>query len=158
MTVGPKEGWSLKNWRFQTVVLEKTLESPLESNEIKPVNSKGNQPWSWSSNTVATWYEELNHWKRPWCSERLRARWEVGSRGWDVWMAHHLKGHEFEQTSGDVTDREAWYAAVHGVTKSQTRLSNWTTITHFPRTHLHLKSGNSITPVPISKDCCEGRC
>ena len=40
-----KEGWTLKNWCFQTVVLEKTLESPLDRKEIKPVNPKGNQPW-----------------------------------------------------------------------------------------------------------------
>ena len=42
--------------------------------------------WSWSSNTLATWCEELTHWKRPWCWERLKARGE-GDRGWDGWMA-----------------------------------------------------------------------
>ena len=42
--------------------------------------------WSWSSNTLATWCEELTHWKRPWCWERLRAV-EGNNRGWDVWMA-----------------------------------------------------------------------
>ena len=55
-----KESWALKNWCFQTVVLEKILESPLDNKEIKPVNPKGNQPWifigrtdaeSWTSNT-----------------------------------------------------------------------------------------------------------
>ena len=43
--LGHKEGWMLKNWYFRIVVLEKTLESPLDSKEIKPVNIKGNQPW-----------------------------------------------------------------------------------------------------------------
>ena len=43
--------------------------------------------WSWSSNTLATWYEELTHWKRPWCWERLKAEGEGGNRGWDGWMA-----------------------------------------------------------------------
>ena len=43
--------------------------------------------WSWSSNTLATWYEELTHWKRPWCWERLKAGGEGDDRGWDVWMA-----------------------------------------------------------------------
>ena len=43
--------------------------------------------WSWSSNTLATWCEELIHWKRPWCWERLRAGGEEGNRGWDGWMA-----------------------------------------------------------------------
>ena len=86
-----KEDWVLKNWRTQTVVLEKTLESSLDSKEIKPVNSKGNQPrifsrrtyWNWSSNTLATWCEELTHWKRPWCWERLKAKEEGSGRGWD---------------------------------------------------------------------------
>ena len=91
-----KEGWAPKNWCFWTVVLEKTLENPLDSKEMKPVNPKGNQPWifvektdaeGWSSNTLATWYEEQTHWKRFWCWERLRARGEGGNRGWDGWMA-----------------------------------------------------------------------
>ena len=43
--------------------------------------------WSWSSNTLATWCEELTHWKRPWCFERLKARGEGDNRGWDGWMA-----------------------------------------------------------------------
>ena len=43
--------------------------------------------WRWSSNTVATWWEEPTHWKRPWCWERLRAGGEGGNRGWDGWMA-----------------------------------------------------------------------
>ena len=75
-----KEGCAPKNWSFQ-IVLEKTLESPLDSKEIKTVNPKGNQLnihwkdwcWSWSSNILATWCEEATHWKRPWYWERLRA-------------------------------------------------------------------------------------
>ena len=43
--------------------------------------------WSWSSNTLATWWEELTHWKRPWCWERLKAGGEGDDRGWDGWMA-----------------------------------------------------------------------
>ena len=67
-----KEGWALKNWCFQTVVLEKTLESSLDSKEMKPVNPKGNQPQivigrtdaeAWSSNTLATWCKDSTHWK-----------------------------------------------------------------------------------------------
>ena len=72
--------------------LEKTLESPLDCKEIKPVNPKGNQPWmfigrtgcwSWSSNTLTTWCKEPAHWKRPWCWERLRAIGEGDDWGWD---------------------------------------------------------------------------
>ena len=50
---GPKEGWALKNWRFGTVVLEKTLASPLDCKEIKLVNPKGNQPWIFIGRTDA---------------------------------------------------------------------------------------------------------
>ena len=86
-----KEGWVPKNWYFWTVVLEKTLESPLDC-KIKPVNSKGtlnshgkDECWSWSSNTLATWYEELTYWKRPWCRERLKTG-EGGNIGQDGWI------------------------------------------------------------------------
>ena len=57
--------------------------------------------WSWSSNTLDTWCEELTHWKRPWCWERLRAGGKRGDREWDGWMASLTNGHEFEQTLGD---------------------------------------------------------
>ena len=57
--LGHKEGWALKNWCFRIVVLEKMLESPLDSKEIKPVTSKGNQPWIFTERTEA---EALVHW------------------------------------------------------------------------------------------------
>ena len=86
-----KESWAPRNWCFPIVVLEKTLESPLDSKEIKPVNPKGNPPWifigSLSSNTLATWCKELTHWKRPSCWERLKVGEEGDNRGWDGWMA-----------------------------------------------------------------------
>ena len=86
-----KEGWEPKNWCFWIMVLEKTLESPLDCKEIKQVNPKGNHSWifigSWSSNTLATWCKELTYWKRPWCWERLRAVGEGDDRRWDGWMA-----------------------------------------------------------------------
>ena len=90
-----EESWVPKNWCFWTVVLEKTLESPLDYKEIQPVHPKGDQSWvyrkdwcwSWNSNTLAAWCEELTHWKRPWCWERLRAGGEGDNRGWDDWMA-----------------------------------------------------------------------
>ena len=82
----------MKNWCFWTVVLEKTLESPLDCKEIQPVHPKGDvlnihwKDWCWSSNTLATWSEELTHWKRPWCWERWKAGGEGDDRGWDGWM------------------------------------------------------------------------
>ena len=82
-----KESWALKDWCFWIVVLEKTLESPLEYRDIQPVHPKGDQSWtdwcwSWNSNTLANWCEELTHLKRPWCWKRLRAG-EGDNRGWD---------------------------------------------------------------------------
>ena len=92
-----KESWAPKNWCFWTMVLEKTLESPLDCREIQPVYPKGQEIilgvhwkdwcWSWNSDTSATWCEELTSWKRPWCWKRLRAGGEGDDRRWDGWMA-----------------------------------------------------------------------
>ena len=91
-----EENWAQKNWCFWTVVLEKTLESPLDCKEIQPVYPRGNQSWIFigqtdagaeAVNTWATWCEELTHWKRAWCLERLRAGGKGANRGWDGWMA-----------------------------------------------------------------------
>ena len=57
--------------------------------------------WCWSSNTLATWWEEMTHWKRPWCWERLRAGEEGVTEDEMVGWHHWLNGHEFEQTPGD---------------------------------------------------------
>ena len=88
-----EESWALKNWCFWTVVLEKTLESPLDCKEIQPVHPKGNQSWIFigrtdaEAETLSTWCEELTHWKRPWCWERLKTGGKGDDRGWDGWMA-----------------------------------------------------------------------
>ena len=82
-----KESWALKNWHFWTVVLEKTLESPLDCKEIQPVHPKGDQPWVFIGRTNAKaetpilWppHAELTHWKRLWCLEGL------GAGGWTRW-------------------------------------------------------------------------
>ena len=82
----------LKHWCFWNVVLEKTLESPLDCKEIQPVHSKGDQSWVFfgrtnaKAETLATSWEELTHWKRPWCWEGLGAGGEGDNRGWDGWM------------------------------------------------------------------------
>ena len=90
-----KEGWAPKNWWFWTVELEKTLfwESPGQQGDQTSQSYRKsvlNIHWKdccWSSNTLATWCEELAHWKRPWCWERLKAGGEGDDRGWDGWMA-----------------------------------------------------------------------
>ena len=81
----------------------------------------------WSSNTLATWCEELTCWKRPWWWERLRVGGEGSDRGWDGWMASSTQWTSLSKLWEIVKDREARHAVVHGVTKSQTwlkRLNN----------------------------------
>ena len=94
-----KESWAPKNRCFWTVVLEKILESHLDSKEIQPVHLKElvlnihwkDWCWNWNSNTLAIWYEELIHWKRPWCGERLKEGGKGDDRGWDGWMASSIR-------------------------------------------------------------------
>ena len=87
-----KESWALKNWCFWTVVLEKTLESPLDCKEIKPVNPKGNQSWIFMGRTdneaeaLLAWWEELTYWKGPWRWGKLKVGGEGDDKGWDSWM------------------------------------------------------------------------
>ena len=81
--------------------------------------------WNWSSNTLVTWWEELTHWKRPWCWDRLKAGEEGDDRGWDGWMASPIQQMSLSKLQETVKDREAWRAAVHRL-QSQTRLGDWT--------------------------------
>ena len=104
-----KEGWVLTNWRFWIVVLEKTLESPLDCKEIKPVKPKENQSWIFIGRTddepPILWPCDAKSWligKKPWCWERLKAEGWRGGRGGDRWLdTHWLNSQECEQTPGD---------------------------------------------------------
>ena len=78
-----------EEWCFWTVVLEKTLESPLECKEIQPVHSEGDQP-----------SDELTHRKRLWCWEGLGAGGEGDDRGWDDWMSSPIQWTWFRWTPG----------------------------------------------------------
>ena len=132
--VDHKEGWVLKNWCFQIVVLEKTLESPLDSKEIKPVNPKGNQPWIFIGRTdaeaeapVLCLPDEKSQFigKDPdagkdWGQEekgRQRMRWLDG--------IIDSKDMRLSKLQEMVKDRKAWHATVHGVTKNRTWRSDW---------------------------------
>ena len=86
-----KEGWTLKNWCFQIVVLEKTLESPLDCRKIKPVKPKGNRPWIFIEGLMLKLnlqyfghlLQRANSLERSWCWVRLKTKGEEGSKGWD---------------------------------------------------------------------------
>jgi len=118
-----KEGWALKNWCFQIVVLEKTLESPLACKEIKPVNPQGSQPWIFLGRTDAKvegpllWHMML----RADSLEKTLMLGETEGRRTDSMGMNLSKLWEI------VKGRGACCAAVHEVGKSQTRFSNWRT-------------------------------
>ena len=91
-----KESWAVKNFCFWTVVLEKTLESPLDCKEIQPVHPKGDQSWVFTGRTDAEaetpilWQPDSKSWlmgKDPDAGKDLRAGEEGDDRGWDAWMA-----------------------------------------------------------------------
>ena len=118
-----KESWVLKYWCFWTAVLVKTLESPLNCKEILNIHWKD---WCWSSNTLATWSEELTHLKRPWCWERLKAE-EEDQREWD-WLDGITDAMDMSLSKlrESLMDRETWHVTVHQLAKSWMWLSNWT--------------------------------
>ena len=128
-----KEGWVSKNWCFWTVVMVKTPESPLDSKEIQPVYPKGNQSWIYIGRTDAEdetpicWPPDAKNWllgKDPDAGKDWRQEEKGMTEDEIVGWHHRLDGHEFEQVLGVVMDREAWFAAVRGVAKNWTQLSN----------------------------------
>ena len=103
-----KESWTLKNWCFWTVVLEKTLESPLDCKEIQPVNPKGSQSWIFIGRTDAEapkfWEPDGKSWlirKDPDAGKDWRQEEKGMTEEEIVGWHHQLNGHEFEQALGD---------------------------------------------------------
>ena len=154
-----KESWALQNWCFWTVVLEKTLESPLDCQEIKPVNPKGNQLWVFIGRTV-TEAEAPILWPPDAKSQSLEetlmlGKTEAKERGWQRMRWLHgftdstdMNPRKFQEI---VEDSAAWHAAVYGVTKDDAWNTEWSRA-KANRVLPRERTGQSKHPLPTTKE------
>ena len=113
-------GFGEDSW--ESLGLQGDPTSPSERKSVLNIHWK-DWGWSWNSNTLATWSEELTHLKRSWCGQSLRAGGEGDDRGWDGWMASPTQRTWVWENSESWWWTEACHAAVYGVTKSRTWLT-----------------------------------
>ena len=138
-----KESWVQKNWCFWTMVLEKTLESPLDCKEIQPVHPKGNQSWIFIGRTdfeteiPILWPPDVKNWPTGKDSDAGKDKCRRSGQQRMRWLdgITDSNGHEFEQASGVGDGQGSWHAAVHGVTKSWTLLSDLTELRAVNQNH-----------------------
>ena len=134
--VDHKESWTLKNWCFRSMLLAKTLESPLGCKKIKPINPKGNQSWIFIGRTdLNLKLQYFGHlmWRADLLEKTLMLEKIKGRRrrGWQRmrWLYSITDSMDMSLSKPQeiVEDRGAWHAAIPRVAKSQIHLSNWRT-------------------------------
>ena len=157
------ESWTIKkaeHWRIDAFELwcwRRLLRVPWtarRSNQsiLREINPKFSlKDWCWSSSTLATWCKELTDWKRPWCWERLKAGGEGDKIGWDGWMASSIQWTWVWANSRRWWRMETWHAAVHGVTKGRTQLSDWLTTICKLVIHNQIIIGSFLMRMEISR-------
>ena len=145
-----KESWALKNWRFWTVVLEKTRESPLNCKEIQPVHPKRDQSWVFTEGLILNL--KLQCFGLTGRADSFEKTLTLGKiegkrrRGWQRmrWLDGITDSMDMSLSKLRelVMDREAWRAAVHGVAKNWTRLSDWTELINYISNFSHFSAGS----------------